>query len=715
MKPGPESTKDPGLSFEAILAVPEGHSIDRDTLKPEERALVSLTDGQRNVGDLLRLTGLSGFVVMRVLRSLRERGVLVQVGNSQSPATTGELAAISGTIGKIDSKTDSKLDKTSDTSEKKSGGDAVPAARDKEKERSGPAARKATQDLSEVIAQRVRLRTPMMPPTAKPAATSATKTEARPANTAPAAGKTISLNNAPTIEMSRPPAESRDESELFPGPPEPEPKVHETPRPAMGPLSRTVIGIPAVRINQDQASRPVIPGGKSSKPAAPSPNDTLVDAGPPVPVSDLSAVGGSESPAASFRVGNYDVITRIAQGGMGSIYLCRRSAELGFQRLFVLKAVRQHSAQTEAAIRSFQREARIGGLLAHPNVLSVIDIGNYQDQPFLILDYVDGASLSDLLADGDNTIRPAPSVVVTIFLDALRGLQRAHDLQGLDGKSLGLVHGDFSPHNILVGTDGASRLTDFGSARLTALPEDRAEGGSPLGKPSYMSPEQLQGEPIDHRTDIFSVGVALWTALTGQKLFTDPSYEKTVMNVLRKKIPPPSTLGAPPALDDVCLRALSRTPGGRYASAEEMAQDLLQAAGGAHLVASPHQVGRWVQQAVGDVLADRRRRVLAATATAVAPVRKARGGDTMVMETIPPRTKTPMHVSPRKSRTVEEITGPIPGDVGSGDIPEWPAQSSRVHLVLVAALAALFAAALAAAGTYTYFNRPNVPAASGPP
>jgi serine/threonine-protein kinase len=416
-------------------------------------------------------------------------------------------------------------------------------------------------------------------------------------------------------------------------------------------------------------------------------------------------------------VGNYDVITRIAQGGRGSIYLCRRAAELGFQRLFVLKAVRQHSAQTEAAIRSFQREARIGGLLTHPNVLSVIDVGTYQDQPFLILEYVDGASLSDLLADGENTIKPAPAVVVTIFLDALRGLQRAHDLQGLDGKTLGLVHGDFSPHNILVGTDGASRLTDFGSARLIASAEDRAEGGSPLGKPSYMSPEQLQGEAIDHRTDIFSVGVALWTALTGQKLFTDPSYEKTVMNVLRKKIPPPSSFGAPPALDEVCLRALSRTPAGRYASAEEMAQDLLEAAGGAHLVASPHQVGRWVQQAVGDVLAERRRRVVAAAAPAPAPVRKARGGDTMVMDTVQPRTKTPMQVArdSRKSRPVEEITGPIPSDLSSGEIPDWPPQTSRVQLVLVAALAALFAAALAAAGTYTYFNRPTMPGPSGSP
>jgi hypothetical protein len=687
MKSGSDSPKDAGLSFEAILAIPDGQSVDREALKPEERALVSLIDGHRNVGDLLRLTGLSGFVVMRVLRSLRDRGVLVQVGTSDPVVTTGEMSAVSGTLG--------GTAKGAKAARSAVEAGVIPA------EKSGP--RKATQDLSELIAQRARTRTPMVPP-----AKAETRPEIQP-----------EVEARPEASPATKPAESRDESELFPGPPEPERPVQETPRPVGGPLSRTVIGIPAVRINQG-----TIPGSSARKPTParlPTPNDTLVDAGPPVRVDDLAAVGGSESPATAFRVGSYDVITRIAQGGMGSIYLCRRSAENGFQRLFVLKAVRQHSAQTEAAIRSFQREARIGGLLTHPNVLSVIDVGTYQEQPYLILDYVDGSSLSDLLADGDNTIKPAPSVVVTIFLDALRGLQRAHDLQGIDGKPMGLVHGDFSPHNILVGTDGASRLTDFGSARLMALPEDRAEAGSPLGKPSYMSPEQLQGETIDHRTDIFSVGVALWTALTGQKLFTDPSYEKTVMNVLRKKIPPPSSFGAPAALDEVCMRALSRTPAGRYASAEEMAHDLLQAAGGAHLVANPHQVGRWVQQSVGEVLADRRRRVLAVAAPAVAPVRKSRGGDTVVMETIQPRTMTPMQVARGGSRggsaarAVEEITGPIPSDLSSGDIPEWPPQSSRVQLVLVAALAALFAAALAAAGTYTYFNRPSYPGPSAPP
>ena len=149
MKPGPESAKDGGLSFEAILAVPEGQAVDRDSLKPEERALVALTDGQRNVGDLLRLTGLSGFVVMRVLRSLRERGVLVEVGSS-NPATTGEMASLSGTI--------------NTGSAKSKEAEAVPTARDKDKEKSGPSKpRAATQDLTEVIAQRIRLRTPMVP------------------------------------------------------------------------------------------------------------------------------------------------------------------------------------------------------------------------------------------------------------------------------------------------------------------------------------------------------------------------------------------------------------------------------------------------------------------------------------------------------------------------------------------------------------------------
>ena len=162
------------------------------------------------------------------------------------------------------------------------------------------------------------------------------------------------------------------------------------------------------------------------------------------------------------------------------------------------------------------------------------------------------------------------------------------------------------------------------------------------------------------------------------------------MNVLRKKIPPPSSLGAPAALDQVCLRALSRTPGGRYASAEEMAQDLLQAAGGAHLVANPHQVGRWVQQSVGDVLAERRRRVQAATSVAPTPVRKSRGGDTMVMETVAPRTKTPMQCRPAAASPGRWRRSPVRSraTLPSGEIPEWPAQSSRVQLVLVAALAA---------------------------
>lgn len=304
-----------------------------------------------------------------------------------------------------------------------------------------------------------------------------------------------------------------------------------------------------------------------------------------------------------FRVGEYEVATRLAQGGTGSIYICRRVKRP--QALFTLKVIRQHAMQKDAAVFAFQREARVGKLLHHPNAITVLDEGNYEGQPFLILPYVEGGNLSALLS-GD--VRADPANVVTVLLDVLRALQHAHRLTNEGGQPLNLVHGDISPDNILVGTDGTARITDFGSARLAENP-----GGEPevfgLGKPSYMSPEQLRGEPLDARSDLFSVGIVMWSALTGQKLFAAESYDQTVMRVMRRKIPAPSSLGAPPQLDEVCLQALSRSPAGRFASADEMSDALMTAAVKANLVATRDQLAQWVRRDMGEALGERRRRV----------------------------------------------------------------------------------------------------------
>ena len=319
-----------------------------------------------------------------------------------------------------------------------------------------------------------------------------------------------------------------------------------------------------------------------------------------------TAVAAGSTP---FRLGSYEVATRIGQGGMGTVYVCRKAWATGVQRLFALKVVRQHADQQELAVRSLMREARVGALLSHPNIQGVVDVGTYKAQPFLILDYIEGVSLADMLT-GDR--RPPAPIVVAIILDVLRGLDRAHGLSDDDGRPLEFVHCDVSPPNILVGADGIARLTDFGSCRVLSEEGPNRPDPLKLGKPSFMAPEQLCAEPLDRRTDIFAMGATMFAALTGQEAFGADSYQQVVLNVLRKRVPPPSELGAPACFDDICRRALSRPRDGRYATAEEMAQALLKSALADGLLASPGEVAQYVRREFGEVLDEQRHRIQSA-------------------------------------------------------------------------------------------------------
>ena len=356
-------------------------------------------------------------------------------------------------------------------------------------------------------------------------------------------------------------------------------------------------GVP-VSAPRSAASYETPPFGMAASPTA----GDLAASGVPVRAGEI------RSGRIPFRVGDFEVATRIAQGGTGSIYVCRRVSGEQPRSLLALKVIRQHASEKEAVAVAFKREARVGTVFRHPNALTVLDVGVYENQPFLIFPYHEGCSLAALLAEG---VCPPPSIVVTVLLDVLRGLQHAHRAVDEQGHRLGLVHADISPDNILVGTDGVSRLTDFGSARFT---EQSAAGGSPgeglgMGKPSHMSPEQLRGEPLDARSDIFAVGIVMWTALTGQKLFAADTYDQTIVRVMRRKIPPPSTLGAPACLDDLCLQALSRSPEGRFPTANAMADVLMDVAVKADLVATRERVAQWVRRDMGETLAERRRRI----------------------------------------------------------------------------------------------------------
>jgi serine/threonine protein kinase len=323
---------------------------------------------------------------------------------------------------------------------------------------------------------------------------------------------------------------------------------------------------------------------------------------------DSRAVPSSRSAGGDPRfVARYEVLTRIGHGGMGTVYLCRLNSEVGFRRLFALKILRRHLIDDELAAQKFLEEARLSGAMHHPNVVSVLDAGFDGSQPYLVMDYVEGASLKQLLS-ADTERRP-PELILPVMLDALAGLQAVHTLQGDDGKPLNVVHCDISPENLLVGLDGACRLADFGVARQGT---NHVRGQTAIGKPSYMAPEQVVGNRIDCRADLFAFGAMLYGALSGVKLFEADTVEETLRRVCTAPIEPPSHVGlrSPPSLDFVCMKALERDPNRRFSSAQEMFMELRQVALRDNLLAPASMVAEWVRQTVGPDLAQRRLMVL---------------------------------------------------------------------------------------------------------
>jgi serine/threonine protein kinase len=310
-------------------------------------------------------------------------------------------------------------------------------------------------------------------------------------------------------------------------------------------------------------------------------------------------------------VGRYEVLFRIGFGGMGSVYLCRLNSEGGFKRLFALKLLRNHLTRDSAAAKRFFEEARLAGQIHHPNVVSVLDAGLHGSEPYLVMEYVEGGSLKQLLT-AHETVRP-PELIVPIALDALAGLHAAHTLLSEDGVPLELVHCDVSPENLLVGIDGICRLTDFGVARHGEV--GRGPQKVTHGKPSYLAPEQVLGGKVDARSDVFAMGVVLYNALTGIKLFEGSRPEETLQRVVNQRIELPSTVGLrpPPCFDFVCMKALERDPERRFASAEDMMIELRRIALREQMLSPPSAIASWVRESVGHSLAQRRLAVLDAS------------------------------------------------------------------------------------------------------
>ncbi|RLB54435.1 MAG: hypothetical protein DRI90_20250 [Deltaproteobacteria bacterium] len=261
---------------------------------------------------------------------------------------------------------------------------------------------------------------------------------------------------------------------------------------------------------------------------------------------------------------------------MATVFLARLPGVGGFRRLVAIKRLHPHLAHEQEFVEMFLDEARLAASIHHRNVVPILEIGTSVGGYYLVMEYIEGVTLARLMAQAVLKKLPVPRpVLLRIVLDTLTGLYAAHELTDDDGESLGVVHRDCSPQNILIGLDGCTRITDFGVARASSRLHTTREGAM-KGKLAYMAPEQTGGDDFDKRADLFSVTVVLWEALSSRRLFRGKTEAQTLRRLIHEPIPRLRDVvpNIHPALDELCHKGLKRDPGERFQTAEEMADEL---------------------------------------------------------------------------------------------------------------------------------------------
>jgi serine/threonine protein kinase len=278
--------------------------------------------------------------------------------------------------------------------------------------------------------------------------------------------------------------------------------------------------------------------------------------------------------------GKYFLLERIGAGGMAEVFRAIVTGPEGFQRSLVIKRILPHLSQDSSFVGMFIDEAKLSSLLSHPNLVQIFEFGKVNESFFIAMEHVHGRTLAAVQTKLAGAGRLAPiAATMEIGRQICAGLHYAHSLQSGDGKNLGIVHRDISPSNLMLAFHGGVKILDFGIARVAeGLRQSRTHIGEMKGKISYMAPEQILLEEIDHRADIFAVGIVLHEMLTGRRLFRATSDYAASRMVLDHPIPVPSTVNpaVPQGLDRVVMRALERDRNARYASAGEMASELEQ-------------------------------------------------------------------------------------------------------------------------------------------
>jgi serine/threonine-protein kinase len=420
----------------------------------------------------------------------------------------------------------------------------------------------------------------------------------------------------------------------------------------------------------------------------------------------------------------YELLVPLAAGGMAQVFVGQKRAAAGFTRLVAIKKAHRQIARDPSSRAEIIEEVRVASKIHHPNLVAVHDVEELDGELLLIMDYVEGATVSELVrAANDAGHALDAAVAIRIALDCCVGLHAAHTLKDEHGQPLALVHRDVSPQNILVGLDGLSRVTDFGIAKSHNPSRMKTTGNVLKGKVAYMAPEYVEVGGSDARVDVFALGVVVWEMLANERLFRGANDSETLHRVLHHVVPPISSVAPtlPADLDAVLGRALAKRPADRFQSAQAFA-DALEAAARAHgLIAGAAEVGETVERLVGVRLAERRSAVSGVLAvldgvapeeepTTAVPRPPTRAPSEAVSSEATGGTKTVMTVRATRPSNIEAATPPAapPHDARA------PRSSARLLVALTAlASAALIYAAWPTNGPSTTATSASSPASSG--
>ncbi len=394
-----------------------------------------------------------------------------------------------------------------------------------------------------------------------------------------------------------------------------------------------------------------------------------------------------ESPAEAPKFGKYTLVAKLATGGMAEIFLARLLGVAGFEKLVCIKRLLPHLAADATFTSMFLAEASIVAQISHPNVCQVFELGELDGRYYIAMEYLEGMPFSGLRSSRLHPTPTDPRLVAGLVMQACEGLHHAHDLKRSDGSPLNVVHRDVTTNNLFVTSNGVAKVLDFGIAKFQDAPV-KTSTGVVKGTHSYLAPEQLRGQPVDRRVDVFAMGIVAWELLARRSLFKRDTDFLTYEAILLERIPALAEVrpDIPPALSDVIAHALSRKPDERYPTTRALGEALGEAVAPLGGALTPPAIARQLQHAFDATLREQR-----------ALLQSAEVGSSASVQQQPPTLDPPQEAQPPRS------TRPPTETTVQGQRPDADAPLNRPRRIY-GGIAALATLGLSGGGAVLYWS-----------